>query len=810
MFTKTAKRCLVALLAVVMAGTTMGTIAFAADDSTPAGVKRDPVALYEFKDSANLGKDSMGNYDLVLGTRNGGTATKVDGGIHFDGNSMLFDASGNLNTLLNSANFTLVASFMPDSTNADQSGIVGMGRDGWDYLGLMFRTQGNGQHLRVAGVATDTNPDWSPDVGDMSGETATYAAATADYVGKTVEVFAKGDKMNVSNNSYRKVTSATGDGWTAGGTVGGFGIGGQYRSWWCSVDKDLNGSVQCFTGTVYQVRIYDFVLTEEEIKTVWNGEEIYDTRSISDVSAVTLSGVCASATDTDAVILAMANAKSSNKNVTVTLSDESVHTGVVTWDTVVRDGDKIYVEAPIAFVVNPDDRKVRAEVTVGDYSAIDPLAKYEFKDAANPGKDSMGNFDLVKYGEGTVTVENGEATFDGQAALAAEFNANDISEYLDSFTLVFELNRNATQIVDWPTVIGFGFKNGVEQWNTFHFYSSDSLLRYTASSKLVDGVSDIDGHANMYWGHDIQKCNAGDYCQVALSVQKGGKLRIYFNSSLIDSKVFDVPADYSLASEILSFAIGGTVTDDGFGYGFVGSLRNVAIYDFAMDATQVSIAQNGGYLTTGSLTDENVVVSKFATELTFEDDEVTSAALYADMSEEEMFALLNEATVKVTLSNRESKQLPVKWEKVVERDGAYYAVTAKLFGIGYASEFGPQTFEQELTVLPVFNVVVADSIENGTVEVDAASARIGTTVTVTATANEGWNLASITVNGEQITANEDGTYTFVLMANSTVSAQFEEDVSELGSCYGNFQGAGYMVVLMGIACLAVALKRKHA
>lgn len=804
MFTKTAKRCLVALLAVVMVGTTMGTIAFADGETTTAGVKRDPIALYEFKDSSNLGKDSMGNYDLTLGTRNEGSATLVEkGGIHFDGNSMLFDASGKLNDLLNSKNFTLIANFVPDSTNASESGIVGMGRDGWGNLGLMFRTHGGGQHIRVAGVTTATSPDWSPDLCDMASDSPTYVATSADYASKRVEVYAQGAKVTgVKNLGYD-----TGDGWTACGAVGGFGIGGQYRSWW--VNTTLGGDVQCFTGTIYEVRVYDFVLTQEEIETVWSGKEIYDTRSISSINAIDLSSVQVRADDTDANILAIANAKASNKNLTVTLSDDSVHNGVITWDTVVRKDGKVYVEAPIAFVANPDAKKARAQLTVGDYAVIDPLAKYEFSDAANPGKDSMGNFDLVKYGEGSITVANGAATFEG-AALAPADNASDISEYLDSFTLLFEINKSSNKNAYWETPIGFGFKDGIEQWSTFHFAEDNQLLRYTVSNKLVDGVSDIDAHGNPYWGHDIKNCVAGEYYQIALTVQKGGKLCVYFNGELIENKVFNVPAEYTTANDVLLFAIGGAVDTDGVRNCFSGSLRNVAIYDFAMDATQVYVAQNGGYVTSGTLTDGSVSVTKYATELTFADDEVTSAPLYADMTTDEMLALLNKATVKVTLSNRESKQLPVQWDKIVERDGAYYAVTSKVFGVGYASALGAQTFEQELTVLPVFNVVVADQIENGSVTVDVESARIGSTVTATVAADKGWKLVKVTVNGETITANEDGTYTFVIMANSTVSAEFEEDIIELWSCGGNFQGAGYMVVLMGIACLVVALKRKHA
>lgn len=53
-------------------------------------------------------------------------------------------------------------------------------------------------------------------------------------------------------------------------------------------------------------------------------------------------------------------------------------------------------------------------------AVIDPIARYEFLDAENPGKDSMGNYDLALrdadgQSNGTVAVAEGVATFNGTA-----------------------------------------------------------------------------------------------------------------------------------------------------------------------------------------------------------------------------------------------------------------------------------------------------------------------------------------------------------------------------------------------------------
>ena len=70
----------------------------------------------------------------------------------------------------------------------------------------------------------------------------------------------------------------------------------------------------------------------------------------------------------------------------------------------------------------------------------------------------------------------------------------------------------------------------------------------------------------------------------------------------------------------------------------------------------------------------------------------------------------------------------------------------------------------------VYDVTIAEGIENGTVTVDPASGVAGTQITVTATPDEGFALVAITVNGDPIGGN-----TFDLPeGGATVGATFEE------------------------------------
>ena len=77
------------------------------------------------------------------------------------------------------------------------------------------------------------------------------------------------------------------------------------------------------------------------------------------------------------------------------------------------------------------ERKVSASI---EEDSVNPIARYEFKDAANPGKDSMGNYDLITQiadgkTEGAVNVSEGVATFDGTAGLIPGSEEKDILRF---------------------------------------------------------------------------------------------------------------------------------------------------------------------------------------------------------------------------------------------------------------------------------------------------------------------------------------------------------------------------------------------
>lgn len=95
----------------------------------------------------------------------------------------------------------------------------------------------------------------------------------------------------------------------------------------------------------------------------------------------------------------------------------------------------------------------------------------------------------------------------------------------------------------------------------------------------------------------------------------------------------------------------------------------------------------------------------------------------------------------------------------------------------YTFTFDPATNKLVVSGEIIYNVTVADGIQNGTVVANPTSGKAGDPITITATANPGYKLQHLYINGEQVSAtdNEDGTYTYNLTmpaADVTVGAEF--------------------------------------
>ena len=121
----------------------------------------------------------------------------------------------------------------------------------------------------------------------------------------------------------------------------------------------------------------------------------------------------------------------------------------------------------------------------------------------------------------------------------------------------------------------------------------------------------------------------------------------------------------------------------------------------------------------------------------------------------------------------------------------------------YTFTFDPATNKLVVSGEIIYNVTVADGIQNGTVVANPTSGKAGDQITITATPAEGYKLNSLSINGEPAAAdeNEDGTYTYVLTmpaADVTITAEFSKKLynitkAETENCsFTVSKNSGYM------------------
>lgn len=121
----------------------------------------------------------------------------------------------------------------------------------------------------------------------------------------------------------------------------------------------------------------------------------------------------------------------------------------------------------------------------------------------------------------------------------------------------------------------------------------------------------------------------------------------------------------------------------------------------------------------------------------------------------------------------------------------------------YTFTFDPATNKLVVSGEIIYNVTVADGIQNGTVVANPTSGKAGDQITITATPAKGYKLNSLSINGEPAAAdeNEDGTYTYVLTmpaADVTITAEFSKklyNITKVETENGSFtvsKNSGYM------------------
>lgn len=511
------------------------------------------------------------------------------------------------------------------------------------------------------------------------------------------------------------------------------------------------------------------------------------------------------------------------QDVTVTFSRIEGNMGVYTaYADVMLDGAAVGTVSVVVEVT---------ETNEGDMQELLPVAKYEFEDAENPGKDTMGNYNLglvAKEGGdlgnpyGTGTIEDGVLYLNGNDMLACEA-MNDVGDNLDNgFTLNFQYRQDG-ELNDpqgWNTPISFGFND----WNptkrlTFQVANGAYDLRVGAHGGVAD-----DGNNNTYWGPTVVADGRDKMYNVTLSVRPGETFNVYVDGAL--AYTHECPEGWNVTDSNMAFAIGG-VCVWGNGYNrFKGWIDNVSIYNFAISLEQSNAYWEKGKLTVGDMNGE--IITSIASTPKFENNEVTNGNLTDRLSDTQAIRRVNPATVDAVFANEETIALNVTWQRLEQdSDGKWYIVgVVDPSNIGYATLLTTaQEVRQEVTVERVARAVsVASGVKNGSVTADKQEAYLGDTVTFTVTPDEGYEIDTVTVNGETLTAGADGKYTYTVegIEDIEVSATFKAASSQGGGegnpdggcnsgCNGGLWsslGAGSAVIIAAAAVVAILFIRK--
>lgn len=789
-----------------------------------------PIAWYEFDDASNLGKDSMGNYDLKLVK----TVTQAsEGGALFTGAGMLRAPSEAADISEKLTSFTLAFEMSIHEGNSDWAMPIGFSRNDWTPTKFAWFTIEGGNKLRfTAHDVADGSTDgyWGPVI-DAFDYGQNHKIVLSAQLGGKITIYVDGVKSSYEHDlpvDFNLKDSNM-----------QFAIGA--ASVW-SNDETYNP----FNGIVKDVKIYPFAMTQAEVEAYnANGQLTADdidvTVASADIDMSETIQVEEGASEEDIL-----KAVPTSSLIDVTMSDDSVRKGTVVWNNVIIiDGDT-YLEGDIKDIVNINSIKARAKITVVKGAVeLKAVAKYEFNDTSNIGKDSEGNYDLTTYGDVTKTSE-GVMINNGLLFAGADIYGKDFSDYLNSATISLRFKVNTLSTNPW--------------WCIF---SIDDYWAHSNTAGLSLFIQDINlrlcATGNDWWEDVIVQITPEQEYQVDMVIDKAAnKLYAYVNNDL--KCTVNLAEDYKLSVDgsVSTFALGGANQDGGRQTDDVGviTFTKAVVYNFAMNANQISVLYNTDSIKTNNLGGAKYLEEIDTDTLAFENDVVSNQDLLDKMPAQDILSLINKATVQGKLSDSTTTSLPVIWTDVdmdtYELKGYVstiglgmptiaeqvqvtkqftvipsYSVTvetAQNGSIEVSSNYGvaedviiitPQPAahyrvnkvfvnDQEIqavkgvysvtitnedlvisaTFEPIVYQVTVGEISNGTIALSAQSGVAGTQIEITATPNAHYVLTKVYVNGVQITPT-NSKYVFTIDGDAVVTAEFEEAIYNIDLIVGN-------------------------
>lgn len=540
------------------------------------GAIAQPIARYEFKDSSDYGKDSTGHFDLTLQgeLQDASSVENVKRGVYFNGASKLYASTDSNGKDFSDYLYDFTVSFwvwnplnesVEDVDGSDKySSILSTGVYGVNK-GICYKIHRRGYHNIYAfnnnGVYAGIWADWKAvntwhhvvySVSNSSKQVRLYFDGVIATNGQGASVGEIND-ISVPMENLSDVF-----------TLGAGSYGG--------------GSNSFYTGYIDDVIVYDFAVDSANVTSLYNREDILQSAVPSGVKTIDSAEVVSATAKTDTSDSDMKKVLGGKTTTTVTYGGESHDVSVIWGTDTDRSNDGYVLVDGISFIngVSNYNAKIKAKVVPPTAYTL-PLLWYKFDDASNIGKDSMGNYDLTPFGTVGVGSEGG-ASFDGTNCLylSPVSGGHDFIDELTTFTVSFNAKSTATD-------------NAIRRIVSHGFCGASSGFAVVQNpSGFIHFPIENSAKSDPWWQDITKFSDFGSWHNYSLVFSPSLATLYVDGTALISVKPGD-DKSLSAVSEYFAFAFGGSyhIGDSAVSDGFIGDIKDLRIYDFAMSSDEV-------------------------------------------------------------------------------------------------------------------------------------------------------------------------------------------------------------------------------
>lgn len=706
-----------------------------------------PIAQYSFSDSENIGKDSYGNVALALKSNSADDYAIEDGALTLKNNNLLYATNlGNGKDIADYLDdFTIVLDVKMPNPGEGEFDIISAGKYGEALRVTRCNNQlrlyvGNDKAQWIDNAFLDN--EWQTIIvtGSVSRKyTSIYMNKPGDASATLVASFSDTDCVLSNRCSL---------------TFGG---------------DSYFGGEDCANSnpTIKNLAIYDCMFGSKQANQyLTEGKVEVETVPVSSVKRVSTTIKVDPSMNADEILACEVPATVSVS----TAAGNSVDAKIV-WTNVEKGDFSAVLSGFIIGVNNQENVKVSCTIPYQfsdeDKQDIKPVVWYQFNDAENIGKDSMGNFDLLLGGNGDVehNAEDGYVTFLREKA---------------SYLYAPAISGNS----DWSDLIKGGY--------TFSYtVNADNSLGDGGYYAITSGTY---GEAFLIYG-----CYSGFEVIYSAGGASSHKLRFetgsykdqwvtitvtvdpvsmnacfYVNGALFAEREISDWQGFS-ASNLYSFVIGGQATvngNDGAQF-FEGSIADVRVYDYVLSSDNVKdLYDNKESSNPFSSVPTYYTVDKIEVDTTDIDLVISS-----ENSVDDILAGLP-SSVAVTNSKGQTETCSVVW---LGRNGN--AIEGYVQGCSAANVSGA------FARVELSYVVELDQPEKGEfsdVKVNGeaytgAKLPVGEDAIVSFKVNpqNGYKVSSVVCNGSKVSADENGVYSVTVADYSKIVAYISAEEYEI-------------------------------